>query len=138
LPSERYRHAVEPACGVGVLTAQLAMRADKVHAFDAVKKAVAATDKLGRGERVYGANLGVRGDVYLAVGGFGPLSTSEDQHREVREATCAGLGVLGIRGGLSGNRADDGSVSAAAVPVFVVRPREDIALCRETLRAVNN
>jgi LmbE family N-acetylglucosaminyl deacetylase/precorrin-6B methylase 2 len=47
LPSERYRHAVEPACGVGVLTAQLAMRADKVHAFDAVKKAVAATNKLG-------------------------------------------------------------------------------------------
>jgi cellulose synthase/poly-beta-1,6-N-acetylglucosamine synthase-like glycosyltransferase len=34
----------------------------------------------GRHERVYGANLGVRGDVYLAVGGFGPLSTGEDQH----------------------------------------------------------
>ena len=33
-----------------------------------------------RRERVYGANLGVRGDVYLAVGGFGPLSTGEDQH----------------------------------------------------------
>jgi LmbE family N-acetylglucosaminyl deacetylase/SAM-dependent methyltransferase len=47
LPCERYRHAVEPACGVGVLTAQLAMRADKVHAFDAVPKAVAATRKLG-------------------------------------------------------------------------------------------
>lgn len=31
-------------------------------------------------ERVYGANLGVRGDVYLAVGGFAPLSTGEDQH----------------------------------------------------------
>ncbi|MFI9387712.1 glycosyltransferase [Kutzneria sp. NPDC052558] len=31
-------------------------------------------------DRVYGANLGVRGDVYLAVGGFGPLSTSEDRH----------------------------------------------------------
>ena len=47
LPSERYRHAVEPACGVGALTAQLAMRADKVHAFDAVPKAVQATRKLG-------------------------------------------------------------------------------------------
>lgn len=33
-----------------------------------------------RRERVYGANLGVRGDVYLAVGGFWPLSTGEDQH----------------------------------------------------------
>ncbi|ALG12120.1 glycosyltransferase [Kibdelosporangium phytohabitans] len=34
----------------------------------------------GNRERVYGANLGIRGDVYLAVGGFGPLSTGEDQH----------------------------------------------------------
>ncbi|MFC0438302.1 glycosyltransferase [Kutzneria buriramensis] len=33
-----------------------------------------------RRERIYGANLGVRGDVYRAVGGFGPLSTGEDQH----------------------------------------------------------
>ncbi|EWM10738.1 glycosyltransferase family 2 protein [Kutzneria sp. 744] len=33
-----------------------------------------------RRERVYGANLGVRGDVYRAVGGFAPLSTGEDQH----------------------------------------------------------
>ena len=31
-------------------------------------------------ERVYGANLGVRGDVYRAVAGFAPLSTGEDQH----------------------------------------------------------
>jgi acetate kinase len=59
---------------------------------------------------------------------------------EVREAICAGLGVLGIQGGLSGNRDSDGPVSpaGAAVPVFVIRPREDIQLCRETLRAVNN
>jgi GT2 family glycosyltransferase len=34
----------------------------------------------GSRERIYGANLGLRGDVYLAVGGFGPLSTGEDQH----------------------------------------------------------
>ena len=47
LPRERYRHAVEPACGAGALTAQLAMRADKVDAFDAVPKAAAATRKLG-------------------------------------------------------------------------------------------
>ncbi len=47
LPRERYRHAVEPACGVGTLTAELAMRADKVHAFDAVPKAVEATRRLG-------------------------------------------------------------------------------------------
>jgi glycosyltransferase involved in cell wall biosynthesis len=32
-----------------------------------------------RGERIYGANLGVRGDVYLAVGGFGALSSGEDR-----------------------------------------------------------
>ncbi|MET0135592.1 MAG: bifunctional PIG-L family deacetylase/class I SAM-dependent methyltransferase [Kibdelosporangium sp.] len=43
LPREHYRHAVEPACGVGALTADLAKRADRVSAFDAVPAAVAAT-----------------------------------------------------------------------------------------------
>jgi LmbE family N-acetylglucosaminyl deacetylase len=43
LPREHYRHAVEPACGVGALTADLAERADRVSAFDAVAEAVAAT-----------------------------------------------------------------------------------------------
>ncbi|MET0234493.1 MAG: bifunctional PIG-L family deacetylase/class I SAM-dependent methyltransferase [Kibdelosporangium sp.] len=43
LPNEHYRHAVEPACGVGTLTADLAERADRVSAFDAVADAVAAT-----------------------------------------------------------------------------------------------
>lgn len=43
---------------------------------------IAALDEDGRGsrERIYGANLGLRGDVYLAVGGFGPLSAGEDRH----------------------------------------------------------
>lgn len=30
-------------------------------------------------DHVYGANLGIRADVYLGVGGFAPLSTGEDQ-----------------------------------------------------------
>ncbi|MFI9383403.1 acetate/propionate family kinase [Kutzneria sp. NPDC052558] len=57
---------------------------------------------------------------------------------EVREAVCVGLGVLGIHSGLAGNRDDDGPVSPpdADVPVFVVRPREDLQLCRETVRAL--
>ncbi|MET0135593.1 MAG: glycosyltransferase, partial [Kibdelosporangium sp.] len=33
----------------------------------------------GSRERIYGANLGLRGDVYLAVGGFELLPTGEDQ-----------------------------------------------------------
>jgi acetate kinase len=57
---------------------------------------------------------------------------------EVREAVCAGLGVLGIHGGLHGNRDSDGPVSSAdaLVPVYVVRPREDLQLCRDTVRVL--
>jgi len=57
---------------------------------------------------------------------------------EVREAICAGLGVLNVGGGLAGNRDSDGPISSAdaAVPVFVVKPREDIQLCRDALRAL--
>lgn len=40
LPSERYRHIVEPACGVGELTRELVTRADHVSAFDPVPEAV--------------------------------------------------------------------------------------------------
>ncbi|WP_200797449.1 acetate/propionate family kinase [Streptoalloteichus hindustanus] len=57
---------------------------------------------------------------------------------EVREAACAGLGLLGVRGGLAGNREDDGPVSApgAAVPVLVVRPREELQIARDTRTAL--
>lgn len=47
LPCERYWHAVEPACGTGALTAELAARCEKVHAFDAVPEAVAETRRRG-------------------------------------------------------------------------------------------
>lgn len=40
LPAERYRHIVEPACGVGQLTRELVPRADHVSAFDPVPEAV--------------------------------------------------------------------------------------------------
>jgi LmbE family N-acetylglucosaminyl deacetylase len=47
LPWERYWHAVEPACGTGALTVELATRCEQVRAFDAVPAAVAATRRRG-------------------------------------------------------------------------------------------
>jgi acetate kinase len=57
---------------------------------------------------------------------------------EVRDDVCAGLGLLGLGGGLAGNRDDDGVISApdAPVPVLVVEPREELQLCRETVAAL--
>ncbi|WP_409493559.1 PIG-L family deacetylase [Amycolatopsis sp. cmx-11-12] len=47
LPRERYDFAVEPACGTGVLTLDLAGRCDRVHAFDPVPAALSiARDRL--------------------------------------------------------------------------------------------
>ena len=43
LPGRRYGHALEPACGVGLVTARLATRADAVSASDRFAGAVAAT-----------------------------------------------------------------------------------------------
>jgi LmbE family N-acetylglucosaminyl deacetylase len=43
LPSEHYRRALEPACGVGELTRELVGRADQVLAFDPVPEAVERT-----------------------------------------------------------------------------------------------
>ena len=56
---------------------------------------------------------------------------------EVRADVCAGLGLLGVAPLSSGNRSDDGPVSArdARVPVLVVRPREELQLCRDTVAA---
>jgi SAM-dependent methyltransferase len=42
LPHARYRHAVEPACGVGLVTARLARRAERVSATDRFPGAVGA------------------------------------------------------------------------------------------------
>lgn len=42
---------------------------------------------------VYAANLGVRADAYLAVGGFPPVSTGEDHHL-VRRLRAAGRPVI--------------------------------------------
>jgi protein-L-isoaspartate O-methyltransferase len=41
LPAPRYHHAVEPACGIGLLTTRLAARADRVTATDRFPRAVA-------------------------------------------------------------------------------------------------
>jgi SAM-dependent methyltransferase len=43
LPAERYQHALEPACGIGLLTVRLARRADLVTASDRSERAVAET-----------------------------------------------------------------------------------------------
>ncbi|MEV7225421.1 acetate kinase [Polymorphospora sp. NPDC051019] len=52
---------------------------------------------------------------------------------EVRHDVCAGLRLLGVVPPTGGNRDDDGPVSVpgAAVPVLVVRPREEFELARE-------
>ncbi len=49
---------------------------------------------------------------------------------EVAEAVAAGLGVFGVRGGLSSCRTKDAVISepGAAVPVLVVQSREELAL----------
>jgi SAM-dependent methyltransferase len=43
LPSPRYDHVLEPACGTGLLTLQLADRADRVTASDFFERAVEET-----------------------------------------------------------------------------------------------
>ncbi|MGH3329607.1 MAG: acetate/propionate family kinase [Streptomycetales bacterium] len=57
---------------------------------------------------------------------------------EIREATCVGLPILGVRGGLAGNRPDDGPISppGASVPVLVVQPREDLQIAAVTREAL--
>ncbi|SBS78184.1 NodS family protein [uncultured Mycobacterium sp.] len=44
LPEERYRHAFEPGCSIGVLTEQLSARCDQVTAIDIAEGALAQTD----------------------------------------------------------------------------------------------
>lgn len=46
LPRERYRHAAEPGCGLGELTAALAARCDRVTASDPVQAAAEATRRV--------------------------------------------------------------------------------------------
>jgi SAM-dependent methyltransferase len=45
LPREHYETAFEPGCSIGVLTAQLALRCDRLLACDAIPDAVAAARK---------------------------------------------------------------------------------------------
>ncbi|WAC90388.1 SAM-dependent methyltransferase [Mycobacterium sp. Aquia_213] len=44
LPNLRYRHAFEPGCSIATLTAQLALRCDRVTAVDVVDAAVRSAD----------------------------------------------------------------------------------------------
>ncbi|MEE6134808.1 SAM-dependent methyltransferase [Mycobacterium sp. 050128] len=44
LPNRHYRHAFEPGCSIGILTARLAQRCDRVTAVDVADAAVRGTD----------------------------------------------------------------------------------------------
>ncbi|CCH31829.1 acetate kinase [Actinosynnema sp. NPDC047251] len=57
---------------------------------------------------------------------------------EVRADVVAGLSLLGVPQDLTPDPGADGLVSppGAAVPVLVVRPREELQLCRDTLTAL--
>ncbi|MDP9865945.1 MULTISPECIES: acetate/propionate family kinase [Streptosporangium] len=59
---------------------------------------------------------------------------------EVREAVCRRLGLLGVEPPVRADLDADGAVSArgAAVPVLVVRPREELQLARDTLGALGD
>ena len=58
---------------------------------------------------------------------------------EVRHDVCAGLALLGVDLPVTGNRDDDGPISAAdaSIPVLVVQTREELQLAQETLRATS-
>ncbi len=57
---------------------------------------------------------------------------------EVREAVCAGLGVLGVTRPVLGNLPEDGMISpaGAAVPVLVIEPREELQIAEEVRQAL--
>lgn len=59
LPKRRYRHAFEPGCSIGTLTAQLTTRCDHVTAVDVAETAVSHADGRLRA-------AGLRGQVTLA------------------------------------------------------------------------
>ena len=57
LPNERYRHVVEPACGVGLLTTRLVRRCHAVSASDRFPGAVRAAQRAVRRPRARGGRL---------------------------------------------------------------------------------
>jgi predicted O-methyltransferase YrrM len=79
LPNRRYRHAFEPGCSIGALTAQLALRCDHVTAVDvahaAVRNADARLCEAGCRDRVTLARLSM--DTTWPPGPFDLLVLSE-------------------------------------------------------------
>ncbi|WP_434441668.1 acetate/propionate family kinase [Lentzea sp. E54] len=57
---------------------------------------------------------------------------------EVRADVVAGLSLLGVSGDLADPPDDDGRISRAGVPVLVVRPREELQLCRDTMAVISS
>jgi 2-polyprenyl-3-methyl-5-hydroxy-6-metoxy-1,4-benzoquinol methylase len=79
LPNRRYRHAFEPGCSIGTLTARLARRCDHVTAVDVVDAALQTADatlrEAGCRERVTLATLSL--DEPWPAGAFDLLMLSE-------------------------------------------------------------
>lgn len=65
LPYRRYRHAFEPGCSIGILTALLAERCDRVTAMDVAGAALEIADVRLRAD---GGGHGVRNRVTLSCG----------------------------------------------------------------------
>jgi len=54
LPNRRYRHAFEPGCSIGTLTAQLTLRCDQVTAVDVAESAIRTANARLRAGRLRG------------------------------------------------------------------------------------
>jgi len=93
LPDRRYRHAVEPGCSIGALTARLAQRCDHVTAMDVADAALRSADarlrRAGCRDRVtlYQSSL----DVTWPPGPFDLLMLSEVAYYLEADALAAVL-----------------------------------------------
>ncbi|MDT5340789.1 MAG: hypothetical protein QOD90_6294 [Mycobacterium sp.] len=97
LPDERYRHAFEPGCSIGVLTEQLVARCDHVTACDVAQAALDATGERNGGRRnltLLRSSLDAdwpRGDFDLVVLSEVAYYLSEPTLRRVLDRECARL-----------------------------------------------
>ncbi|WP_328701676.1 bifunctional PIG-L family deacetylase/class I SAM-dependent methyltransferase [Amycolatopsis pittospori] len=100
LPRERYDFAVEPACGTGALTLELARRCDRVHAFDPVPAALSVARERLRSLSTVELSVGslpgdVRGPADLVVLSEILYYLSEADLTATLDRTVASLGPDG-------------------------------------------